>query len=174
MSYGDGREREDTQVASGDGSAVVAPRRRVAVVVAVVCGVVIPVGILGGATCILGSAGAVHARLRGDLLYIPDPRLVIANVTPGDHIQGRFTVTNVSDQSVRILGAQTTCDCVALEQSSIDIPARQTRAIPVRVHTRQSDKGSFVFGINLILDAQNDTIPLSLTVTIARSAGDDL
>lgn len=79
------------------------------------------------------SPAAAIAYFRGERLSV-SPRLVdLGAGGSGAELEARIQVSNWTNQAVRLIGGTRDCSCTVLEDLPVTIPARETRAVVVRV-----------------------------------------
>ena len=94
---------------------------------------------LGWGFARFGSPANALAYVGGARLLI-SPHVYDCEGKDGDRYSGTFVLTNLSDRTVRVLGAKASCDCVATKGLPMEIPAGRSASLPfaLRLDSRQS------------------------------------
>ena len=91
--------------------------------------------------CRFGSLVAFVAFLKGHTFVILPAQADLGTCCSGDRRSTSFTIRNLSERPLRVVGAKTACSCVVANALPISVPARESRTIPIQVHInrRSSD-----------------------------------
>jgi Protein of unknown function (DUF1573) len=87
--------------------------------------------LMGAALWHFGSIGAALAYTRGERLFAKMES--IGTMTRGEERKAELVISNLGDKPVRILGAASSCSCVATSGVPTTIPAKDMRIIPVKL-----------------------------------------
>jgi hypothetical protein len=87
-------------------------------------------------TFVFGSLDAAIGYATGARLLATNSAQYAGSLPDGETSTVAFELTNYSRQPIRILGAKSTCRCVALDDLPITLPAGQTGKIRVRLKAR--------------------------------------
>jgi hypothetical protein len=106
---------------------------------------VLAIAILGGlasaALIRYGSLTIAIQRLKGEILVVDRPVVAMSGVRPGSRVDLRYSITNVADHPVRLLGASTSCSCTMVENLPIVLAPSETRTLSATVSTSEDDRG---------------------------------
>jgi hypothetical protein len=97
--------------------------------------IALPILVLVG-TFVFGSLDAAIGYATGARLLATNSAQYAGSLPDGETSTVAFELTNYSRQPIRILGAKSTCRCVALDDLPITLPAGQTGKIRVRLKAR--------------------------------------
>lgn len=97
-------------------------------------------GVVG--VSVWGDPNAVLARLSGAAVLPVNDAIDIGTGPPRSRVAATVELTNYSDRPVRVVGARSSCSCVAATQLPHVIPARSTRPFELVV-TRKGSAGRF-------------------------------
>ncbi|HUY31752.1 MAG TPA: DUF1573 domain-containing protein [Pirellulales bacterium] len=107
-----------------------------------------------------GSLGATAAYLAGHRVFVPDRVRALTNLTPGSEVLLTYTLTNLAGRPVTVLGAQTSCGCVAIDHLPTTLAEGEATPIHVRLKV-SSDEPRIGGQIVLFTDFEGQpTIPL--------------
>ena len=84
-----------------------------------------------------GSAAAFSAALRGDSFAVTPATIDLGAVKVGSERTVAFSVRNLSNVQVRVVGAQTSCTCVTTGTLPMSVPPGAERDVSVRVHVNR-------------------------------------
>lgn len=100
----------------------------------VVCGYVVLLGAIAGfAHARYGSIDAAIASLRNERLSVNPGMVDMGHGTPGESHEAAVTLTNRTDQPIRLIGGTSDCSCSVLGDLPVTIPPGEARSIAVTV-----------------------------------------
>lgn len=107
--------------------------------VALTCGFVV-----GASSLLFGSLEAALAKLRGDTLAITPAYVDFGTGKPGETLEATATVSNWTDQPVRILGGTSDCTCAAIDDFPLTIPPGEKASFRVRLRIINISSGHLI------------------------------
>ena len=116
--------------------------------VALVCA-----ALVGTGTLYFGSLEAAVANLRGDALSAT-PHVDFGTGKPGDSLEATVTVTNWTNQPIRVIGGTSDCSCTAIGELPVTVPPHGSRAITMRLTIPPTQSGAFARAALLWTDAE--------------------
>jgi hypothetical protein len=96
--------------------------------------ILIVAGVLSWCALNFSSPGDAVLYLKGARLIIEPATVSLGQGRAGEELAGTFTARNLSSKPIMIMGASTTCDCVATEGLPVSIRARGSRVLRPRLH----------------------------------------
>ena len=109
-----------------------------------------------------GSMGRVWPYLAGQRLLIEPMHLELGDVGKGKSLERELRVLNLGSKPVKLVGSQSSCGCVAMDEFPIVIPAGADYALKLKIGT--SDKsGPFAHTVKFFSDAPGH---MSVIVTV--------
>lgn len=103
--------------------------------VAVTSGLLVAAGSLH-----FGSVEAAVAKLRGENLVLTPSYVDFGSGKPGETLEATATVTNYTDEPVRLIGGTTDCTCATVDEFPLTIPPGETASFRIRLKVI-GDKG---------------------------------
>ena len=98
-----------------------------------------------------GSWELVVPYLRGERLIVLDREIDLGEQPPGAVVERSIRVVNLTDSDVRILGAQRSCNCMALDAFPLSMAVGSERAFRVRMAV-PLDEGMYSHTIKFFTD----------------------
>ena len=93
--------------------------------------------LLGGSAGIgvhrFGSLSHTLAYARGVRLLADEPTMDLGPMEAGSRMTFAFRLTNLTGRPIKLIGAQTSCSCMVVDDLPTTIPPLQSRAIPVGI-----------------------------------------
>jgi hypothetical protein len=80
----------------------------------------------------------VHAAGTNALQFI-NPELQLGALTNGQDVSMTFTLTNSSDNAVKIASTDTSCHCTSIQKAPDEIPAHGSGALEVNFNSSRAD-----------------------------------
>ena len=118
--------------------------------------------VVGFARWRTGSMGRVWPYLAGQRLLIEPMHLELGDVGKGKSLERELRVLNLGSKPVKLVGSQSSCGCVAMDEFPIVIPAGADYALKLKIGT--SDKsGPFAHTVKFFSDAPGH---MSVIVTV--------
>jgi hypothetical protein len=114
--------------------------------VALTCGLLVAVGSL-----FFGSVEAAVAKLRGESLSVT-PYVDFGSGKPGETLEATATVTNYTDEPVRLIGGTSDCTCVTVEDFPLTIPPGERASFRVRLNVISNTGGQFTRAVTVRTD----------------------
>jgi Protein of unknown function (DUF1573) len=108
--------------------------------------------LIGHAWWRTGSLGLVWPYLSGQRLLIEPTELDLGDVVKGKVFERELQVVNLGSEPLTLLGAQSSCGCISLDDFPIVVPAGVDRALKLRIGTTDKS-GPFAHKIKLFTDA---------------------
>jgi hypothetical protein len=105
--------------------------------VVLTCGLLVAAGSL-----FFGSVEAANAKLRGESLSVT-PYVDFGSGKPGQTLEATATVTNYTDEPVRLIGGTTDCTCATVEDFPLTIPPGERASFHVRLNVISKAGGQF-------------------------------
>jgi hypothetical protein len=81
-----------------------------------------------------GSLALVLPFLGGERLFIEPTAIQLGDQEPGAAAEPVVRIVNSTGKQVRVVGAETSCSCVALDDLPLSIPAGESRELQFKVH----------------------------------------
>lgn len=95
------------------------------------------VGLLACAWATFGSVRSALSYANGDRLIADASAKSLGVVDPGKELPMSFALRNYSNRDIAIIGAKTSCACIATDGLPMTIPARSERKLVVKVSAPQ-------------------------------------
>ncbi len=128
------------------------------------CGVVVVVVLgLGWSLARFGSLGHAWLYANGVRLTVDNRTIQLPDGKPGEDRDADFVVRNLSGKPIQILGAQTSCGCVATAKLPVTVLPGQANTLRVTLHLEQTSTG--VVEQMIIYHTDESTAP-NLTVVV--------
>ncbi len=90
---------------------------------------------------------------------------------PGDAATVSFTLDNVTNRPVAVLGAETSCDCTTLQGLPITIPAHGEASLKFRLTSSAVETGRRInTNIKLLLDTPSPVMALEIAAEIGSAS----
>jgi hypothetical protein len=80
-----------------------------------------------------GSARAIPALLRNELLLVEPVTVDLGQLTPNESVATHFSVTNLTSKAVVINGIKSSCVCLSSESTPFTIPPHSSRKLVLSV-----------------------------------------
>lgn len=90
-----------------------------------------------------GSIGASWGYLTGKPIYVRSAQTIFPGAAPG--LSQTITVTNLSDNSVRILGYRAGCSCLQISGLPVALGPRQKIGLPISAAAAKTEAVPVVF-----------------------------
>lgn len=116
-----------------------------------------------------GSLDAAMGYLSGARLLPTTSDKYAGRLQGGQTASISFDLTNYSHQDVRILGAKTTCNCVALEDLPLELAPGTTGTVHVKLRARGEQARLQRESATLIFDDPARRLTLTVTASITPS-----
>ncbi len=118
-----------------------------------ITGIVLLLGavVVGYARWRTGSVAHVLPYLAGERLLIEPMHLDLGDVPKGEVIERELRVFNLGSQSLKLLGSQRSCGCVAMDEFPIVIPGGADCTLKLRIGM-SNKSGPFAHTIKLFSD----------------------
>jgi Protein of unknown function (DUF1573) len=120
---------------------------------------------------VFGSIGSALAYFRGDRLIADAYTRSVGTVSAGEQHAVFFKIRNMSNQAVKIVGADSSCTCVVADQLPVNVPPHGVFRLRIGVHPKKSQPGQIAEHVSLITDLESQQ-RLNLKIsgrTVARS-----
>ncbi len=122
-------------------------------------------GILG-----FGSLDAAVGYVSGGRVLPTVTSFHVGQISPGEMGTAQFEIMNFSFQVVRVIGAKSTCKCVALSDLPLTIPPGESRPFKVLLEGNSSSRAVLQReAATLVLDDPSRFLTLSVTATVVPS-----
>lgn len=92
------------------------------------------IGLLAWAWATFGSVRSALSYANGDRLIADAAAKSLGVVAPGEEFPVSFALRNYSGRDIAIIGAKTSCACIATDGLPMTIPARSERELVVKVN----------------------------------------
>ncbi|MGB7160922.1 MAG: DUF1573 domain-containing protein [Tepidisphaeraceae bacterium] len=115
----------------------------------------------------------VRRLLEGPQLVSIDPSpKVTFQAREGDTVTGNFIVKNVTDQPLRLLGANTSCGCTVVESNfPVELNAGASTVLKVQMHVEKpTSNGTFQQEAHLLMNREGMVPPLVIEAEFPRTA----
>lgn len=117
------------------------------------------------------SLPAARAYLRGDVLFADDPDRALGEIPAGKRATVSFEVRNLLSRAVTVVGAETSCGCVATDELPLVIQPGKRRAITFSVLPTAGDVGRpFEHIVRLFADVSGPPLVLRVRAEVVRSS----
>lgn len=136
--------------------------------------VLVVVGIVGAAALYgrfaFGSVGAALAAAQGYVLYCEESTVWVGAQAPGEKVMAEFTLNNLTNRPVRIVGARTTCGCLRVEDLPRVVPIGESTVLRVAVVPSAGAVGEpFQEGFRLYVDVPSREVKCRVAGTRGES-----
>jgi hypothetical protein len=122
-------------------------------------------GVLVVAVIFFGSLDSALGYLSGRSLLVTPVERFIGEVEASQQVTTAFLLRNISGEPIRILGADASCGCVAIEDLPVTVPANESQSI--RISLRGSAKpGVQRETATLICDDSASQLTLGVTALV--------
>ncbi len=101
-----------------------------------VCGIAVVFlsALAGHALWRTGSPGLVWPYLAGQRLFFEPTQMTLGEVPRGtQEVQREVRVLNAGSNAIRLLGAQRSCGCIALDEFPITVPAGEEKSLRLKI-----------------------------------------
>jgi len=97
--------------------------------------ILLPILAVGGGVLYFGSAQKMIAVLDGQILLVKSSEIVAADSDEAEKLGdiARFTMENLTDQEVRVVGCRAACTCITMTDLPVTIPPNQEHVLVFRV-----------------------------------------
>lgn len=108
---------------------------------------------------VFGSIDRAAAFLAGrDIIIRPMNLVAIPPSTNSEKAIGRFVFANLSGRSIRIVGAETQCDCISTTPLPITIAARQDAIVEVELRKESVGNNAKARSIKFFTDSPHEPV----------------
>ncbi len=136
--------------------------RRLALRCALIGGVALA-ALAGALVWRFGTPGLALAWLRGERLVLSPAEADLGECQPRTEHVARFTLANLTDRPVRVVGGEQSCACVALDELPVEVAARGSGEISVQFFV--AGEGLYAQQLLLYIDDDGELKTVSARVT---------
>ena len=116
---------------------------------------------------VFGSPAAVVEYLAGRSVVSPGKEQFAGSVTVGQRVSRTFSLKNVSNRPVRVVGAKTSCRCIGTQDLPLELPPGQSRSLRIDLVASEAAGVQREFA-QLVLDDSSPALVLGVTALVHR------